>query len=83
MGCPRKPEAGDFKEYKVEAARARVLDVIHRIQAPRPRTSCRWNARRQVRLVSAESTAAALMCMTRMDIFKEGADLGGPHPDLR
>ncbi|HWP77264.1 MAG TPA: succinate dehydrogenase/fumarate reductase iron-sulfur subunit, partial [Methylomirabilota bacterium] len=41
------PEAGDFKEYKVEGGEGLVvLDVIHRIQATQaPDLACRWNCK--------------------------------------
>ena len=70
------PEAGDFKEYKVEGGEGLVvLDVIHRIQATQaPDLACRWNCKAgKCGSCSAEVNGKPrLMCMTRMDIFKEG-----------
>jgi succinate dehydrogenase / fumarate reductase iron-sulfur subunit len=70
------PEAGDFKEYKVEGGEGLVvLDVIHRIQATQaPDLACRWNCKAgKCGSCSAEVNGQPrLMCMTRMDLFKEG-----------
>jgi len=52
-----------------------VLDVIHRIQATHaPDLACRWNCKAgKCGSCSAEINGKPrLMCMTRMDIFKEG-----------
>jgi len=70
------PEAGDFKEYHVEGGEGMVvLDVIHRIQATQAQDlACRWNCKAgKCGSCSAEINGKPrLMCMTRMDIFKEG-----------
>ncbi len=70
------PEAGGFKEYQVEGGEGMVvLDVIHRIQATQaPDLACRWNCKAgKCGSCSAEINGKPrLMCMTRMDIFKEG-----------
>ncbi len=70
------PEAGDFKEYQVEGGEGMVvLDVIHRIQATQAHDlACRWNCKAgKCGSCSAEINGKPrLMCMTRMDIFKEG-----------
>ena len=70
------PEGGDFKEYRVEAGEGMVvLDLIHRIQATQaPDLACRWNCKAgKCGSCSAEIDGKPrLMCMTRMDIFKEG-----------
>ncbi|HYA49757.1 MAG TPA: succinate dehydrogenase/fumarate reductase iron-sulfur subunit [Streptosporangiaceae bacterium] len=71
-----KPEGGDFKEYRVEAGEGMVvLDLIHRIQATQATDlACRWNCKAgKCGSCSAEINGAPrLMCMTRMDTFKEG-----------
>jgi succinate dehydrogenase / fumarate reductase iron-sulfur subunit len=70
------PEGGDFKEYRVEAGEGMVvLDLIHRIQATQANDlACRWNCKAgKCGSCSAEINGKPrLMCMTRMDIFKEG-----------
>ncbi len=70
------PEGGDFKEYQVEAGEGMVvLDLIHRIQATQANDlACRWNCKAgKCGSCSAEINGKPrLMCMTRMDIFKEG-----------
>ena len=70
------PEAGDFKEYQVEGGEGMVvLDVIHRLQATQANDlACRWNCKAgKCGSCSAEINGKPrLMCMTRMDIFKEG-----------
>jgi succinate dehydrogenase / fumarate reductase iron-sulfur subunit len=70
------PEGGDFKEYRVEGGEGMVvLDVIHRIQATQANDlACRWNCKAgKCGSCSAEINGKPrLMCMTRMDIFKEG-----------
>jgi succinate dehydrogenase / fumarate reductase iron-sulfur subunit len=70
------PEAGEFKEYQVEAGEGMVvLDVIHRLQAIQANDlACRWNCKAgKCGSCSAEINGKPrLMCMTRMDIFKEG-----------
>ncbi len=67
---------GDFEEYKVESVEGMVvLDVIHRIQATQAADlACRWNCKAgKCGSCSAEINGKPrLMCMTRMDIFKEG-----------
>ncbi|HSL52122.1 MAG TPA: succinate dehydrogenase/fumarate reductase iron-sulfur subunit [Candidatus Deferrimicrobiaceae bacterium] len=69
------PEGGDFKEYQVEAGEGMVvLDLIHRIQATQAQDlACRWNCKAgKCGSCSAEINGKPrLMCMTRMDIFKE------------
>ncbi len=81
------PEAGDFKEYQVEGGEGMVvLDVIHRIQATQANDlACRWNCKAgKCGSCSAEINGKPrLMCMTRMDIFKEGEPISvAPDPDL-
>ncbi len=70
------PESGGFKEYRVEGGEGMVvLDVIHRIQATQANDlACRWNCKAgKCGSCSAEINGKPrLMCMTRMDIFKEG-----------
>ena len=70
------PDGGDFKEYRVEGGEGMVvLDVIHRIQATQANDlACRWNCKAgKCGSCSAEINGKPrLMCMTRMDIFKEG-----------
>jgi succinate dehydrogenase / fumarate reductase iron-sulfur subunit len=70
------PEGGDFKEYRVEAGEGMVvLDLIHRIQATQAADlACRWNCKAgKCGSCSAEIDGKPrLMCMTRMDTFKEG-----------
>jgi succinate dehydrogenase / fumarate reductase iron-sulfur subunit len=69
------PAGGEFKDYKVESGVGMVvLDVIHRIQATQaPDLACRWNCKAgKCGSCSAEINGKPrLMCMTRMDIFKE------------
>ena len=69
------PEGGGFKEYRVEAGEGMVvLDLIHRIQATQAQDlACRWNCKAgKCGSCSAEINGKPrLMCMTRMDIFKE------------
>jgi succinate dehydrogenase / fumarate reductase iron-sulfur subunit len=70
------PDGGDFKEYRVEAGEGMVvLDLIHRIQATQASDlACRWNCKAgKCGSCSAEIDGKPrLMCMTRMDTFKEG-----------
>jgi succinate dehydrogenase / fumarate reductase iron-sulfur subunit len=70
------PAGGDFKEYRVEAGEGTVvLDLIHQIQATQANDlACRWNCKAgKCGSCSAEINGKPrLMCMTRMDIFKEG-----------
>jgi succinate dehydrogenase / fumarate reductase iron-sulfur subunit len=67
---------GDFKEFRVEAEEGMVvLDVIHRIQATQANDlAVRWNCKAgKCGSCSAEIDGKPrLMCMTRMDLFKEG-----------
>jgi len=67
--------SGDFKEYTVEGGEGMVvLDVVHRIQATHaPDLACRWNCKAgKCGSCSAEINGKPrLMCMTRMDTFKE------------
>jgi succinate dehydrogenase / fumarate reductase iron-sulfur subunit len=69
------PQAGDFKEYKVEVGEGMVvLDVVHRIQATQAQDlACRWNCKAgKCGSCSAEINGKPrLMCMTRMDTFEE------------
>jgi succinate dehydrogenase / fumarate reductase iron-sulfur subunit len=69
------PAGGDFKEYRVEAGEGMVvLDLIHQIQATQANDlACRWNCKAgKCGSCSAEINGQPrLMCMTRMDIFKE------------
>ena len=69
------PDGGDFKEYQVEGGEGMVvLDVIHRLQATQANDlACRWNCKAgKCGSCSAEINGKPrLMCMTRMDIFKE------------
>jgi succinate dehydrogenase / fumarate reductase iron-sulfur subunit len=69
------PAGGDFKEYKVEGGEGMVvLDIVHRIQATQaPDLACRWNCKAgKCGSCSAEINGKPrLMCMTRMDTFKE------------
>jgi succinate dehydrogenase iron-sulfur subunit len=69
------PESGGFKEYQVEAGEGMVvLDLIHRIQATQATDlACRWNCKAgKCGSCSAEINGKPrLMCMTRMDIFRE------------
>src|SRR5262249_59943889 len=66
---------GDFKGYRVEADEGMVvLDVIHRIQATQaPDLACRWKCKAgKCGTCSAEVNGKPrLMCMTRMNTFKE------------
>src|SRR5204863_6429441 len=68
--------AGEFKEYRVEAEPGMVvLDVIHRIQATQAQDlAVRWNCKAgKCGSCSAEINGKPrLMCMTRMDLFREG-----------
>jgi len=70
------PAGGDFKEYRVEGGEGMVvLDLIHQIQATQANDlACRWNCKAgKCGSCSAEINGKPrLMCMTRMDIFKEG-----------
>jgi succinate dehydrogenase / fumarate reductase iron-sulfur subunit len=70
------PAGGDFKDYQVEGGEGMVvLDIIHRIQATQAQDlACRWNCKAgKCGSCSAEINGKPrLMCMTRMDIFKEG-----------
>jgi succinate dehydrogenase / fumarate reductase iron-sulfur subunit len=70
------PAGGDFKEYRVEAGEGTVvLDLVHQIQATQANDlACRWNCKAgKCGSCSAEINGKPrLMCMTRMDIFKEG-----------
>ena len=69
------PGGGEFKDYRVETGEGMVvLDVIHRIQATQaPDLACRWNCKAgKCGSCSAEINGKPrLMCMTRMDTFKE------------
>ena len=67
---------GGFTEYKVEGDTGMVvLDVIHRIQATQaPDLAVRWNCKAgKCGSCSAEINGKPrLMCMTRMELFKDG-----------
>src|SRR5678815_4047077 len=69
-------KAGAFREYQVPSQEGMVvLDVIHTLQATQaPDLACRWNCKAgKCGSCSAEVNGKPrLMCMTRMDIFKEG-----------
>jgi succinate dehydrogenase / fumarate reductase iron-sulfur subunit len=70
---------GDFKDYRVESEEGMVvLDVIHRLQATQaPDLACRWNCKAgKCGSCSAEINGKPrLMCMTRMNLFEEGATI--------
>jgi succinate dehydrogenase / fumarate reductase iron-sulfur subunit len=70
------PNAGDFKEYRVEFEEGMVvLDVVHRVQATQaPDLACRWNCKAgKCGSCSAEVNGKPrLMCMTRMNTFTPG-----------
>jgi succinate dehydrogenase / fumarate reductase, iron-sulfur subunit len=70
------PTGGAFKEYRVETDPGMVvLDVVHRIQATQaPDLACRWNCKAgKCGSCSAEVNGKPrLMCMTRMELFREG-----------
>ncbi len=67
---------GSFKDYRVEADEGMVvLDVIHRLQATQANDlACRWNCKAgKCGSCSAEVNGKPrLMCMTRMNLFREG-----------
>jgi len=67
---------GDFTDYRVDVDEGMVvLDVIHRIQATQASDlACRWNCKAgKCGSCSAEVNGKPrLMCMTRMNTFKEG-----------
>jgi succinate dehydrogenase / fumarate reductase iron-sulfur subunit len=67
---------GGFKDYHVEAEEGMVvLDVIHRIQATQANDlACRWNCKAgKCGSCSAEINGKPrLMCMTRMNLFRDG-----------
>jgi succinate dehydrogenase / fumarate reductase iron-sulfur subunit len=69
-------ERGELKEYQVAAGEGMVvLDAVHAIQAEQaPDLAVRWNCKAgKCGSCSAEINGKPrLMCMTRMDIFKEG-----------
>ena len=69
-------KGGAFREYRVPAEEGMVvLDVIHAIQATQAGDlAVRWNCKAgKCGSCSAEINGKPrLMCMTRMDIFKEG-----------
>src|SRR5437016_4180043 len=70
---------GEFKAYRVETGEGMVvLDVIHKIQATQaPDLACRWNCKAgKCGACSAEINGKPrLMCMTRMNLFEEGATI--------
>jgi succinate dehydrogenase / fumarate reductase iron-sulfur subunit len=70
------PAGGDFKDYQVEGGEGMVvLDIIHRIQATQAQDlACRWNCKagKCGSCSAVINGKPRLMCMTRMDIFKEG-----------
>ncbi len=69
-------EGGELKDYNVEAEEGMVvLDVVHKIQATQSSDlACRWNCKAgKCGSCSAEVNGKPrLMCMTRMNEFKEG-----------
>src|SRR5712691_10078105 len=69
-------KTGVFREYATECTEGMVvLDAVHQIQATQaPDLACRWNCKAgKCGSCSAEINGKPrLMCMTRMDIFKEG-----------
>ncbi len=71
------PGGGEFKDYRVESEEGMVvLDVIHRLQATQaPDLACRWNCKAgKCGSCSAEINGKPrLMCMTRMNLFEDGA----------
>src|SRR5438094_729353 len=73
------PTRGEFKDYAVEAEEGMVvLDVIHRLQATQATDlAVRWNCKAgKCGSCSAEIDGQPrLMCMTRMDLFAEGAPI--------
>ena len=73
------PGGGDFRDYKVEADEGMVvLDLIHRIQATQAGDlAVRWNCKAgKCGSCSAEIDGKPrLMCMTRMDLFEQGATI--------
>jgi succinate dehydrogenase / fumarate reductase, iron-sulfur subunit len=72
-------DAGQFREYRVPLEEGMVvLDVVHRIQATHANDlAVRWNCKAgKCGSCSAEVNGTPrLMCMTRMDIFEEGAPI--------
>src|SRR5258707_5027385 len=68
-------KGGELREYRTEVAPGMVvLDAVHRIQAESANDlACRWNCKAgKCGSCSAEINGKPrLMCMTRMDIFKE------------
>jgi succinate dehydrogenase / fumarate reductase iron-sulfur subunit len=68
------PEAGAFKEYRVEGGEGMVvLDIIHRIQATQAQDlACRWNCKAgKCGSCSAEVNGLPrLMCMTRLSTLR-------------
>ncbi len=69
-------EGGAHKEYSVEVTEGMVvLDAVHKIQATKATDlACRWNCKAgKCGSCSAEINGRPrLMCMTRMNTFKEG-----------
>jgi succinate dehydrogenase / fumarate reductase, iron-sulfur subunit len=69
-------EGGQLRDYDVEVEEGMVvLDVIHKIQATQSSDlACRWNCKAgKCGSCSAEVNGKPrLMCMTRMNTFKEG-----------
>jgi succinate dehydrogenase / fumarate reductase, iron-sulfur subunit len=67
---------GDFKEYRVDADEGMVvLDVVHKIQATQALDlAVRWNCKAgKCGSCSAEINGhPRLMCMTRMNLYREG-----------
>ena len=67
---------GQLVDYKTEVSEGMVvLDAVHRVQAEQaPDLACRWNCKAgKCGSCSAEINGKPrLMCMTRMEIFKEG-----------
>ena len=69
-------EGGEFRDYTVETDPGMVvLDIVHRIQATQSSDlACRWNCKAgKCGSCSAEVNGKPrLMCMTRLNEFKEG-----------
>src|SRR6266436_6043049 len=67
---------GGYKSYTAEVGEGMVvLDAVHQIQATQaPDLACRWNCKAgKCGSCSAEINGQPrLMCMTRVDIFKDG-----------
>jgi succinate dehydrogenase / fumarate reductase iron-sulfur subunit len=73
------PAGGEFREYRVDYEEGMVvLDVLHRIQGTQaPDLAVRWNCKAgKCGSCSAEVNGKPrLTCMTRMNLFPEGAPI--------